>query len=521
MVAVTDLAGVYTHHNDTARTGQNLQEYGLTPTTVNSSTFGALFSCPVDGFIFAAPLYAANLTIGTQTRNVLFIATSHDSVYAFDADSPSCAPLWKTPFLAAGVTTVSTAVVGDASKDMFPEIGITSTPVVDPNPATNTIYVEAKTSETVGTVNGQVCSTTSPCYVHRLHALDLLTGAEKLGSPVVISALNFSSLQQHQRPALLLNNGTVYIGFGSHADHNPYQGWLMGYDAATLIQKFAWSSVVAGSTNRGGVWQGGTGPAVDASGNVYVETGNGVFDGTNNFSDSAVKLSPTGSVLDWFTPFDQSTFAANDIDLGSAGLIILPDAVASAAHQHLALATGKVGILYLLDISQPNPGQTKMGKFNSVSNQDVQEVIPVPPPNTTNLDGGIFGSAAYWNGNLYVTGVNYPLNQFVISNGSISTPAFAVSSNKFPLRGATPAVSASGTTNGILWILDLTAWQTNGPAILDAYDATNVSKLLFSSPKSGPGAAGNAVKFTVPTVANGKVYVGGQNSFAVFGLLPN
>ncbi|HYY73009.1 MAG TPA: IPT/TIG domain-containing protein [Candidatus Bathyarchaeia archaeon] len=509
-VAVTDLAGVYTHHNDNARTGQNLQEYALTAANVNSTTFGKLFSCPVDGFLFAAPLYVSHLTIGGQTRNVLFVATSHDSVYAFDADSSSCVQLWTVSFLSTGVTTVPTADVNDSSKDMFPEIGITSTPVIDPS--TNTIYVEAKTKDTVSSG----CSSSTPCYFHHLHAMDVMTGAEKLGGPVLISSANFNSKIHHQRPALLLNNGTLYIGFGSHADANLYQGWLMAYNAATLNQLFV-IPLTNAAGNRGGVWTGGAGPAVDSSGNIYVTTGNGSFDangGGHNYGDSVVKLNPTGTILDYFTPFNQSTFASNDIDLGSAGVVILPDSVGSSAHPHLALVTGKVAILYLLD-------QNNLGKFNSSSNTDIQEVIPVPPPNTTQLDGGNFGSVAYWNGNIYSAGVNYPLSQFSISNGAMSTTQVARSSNNFPLRGAIPVVSASAATNGIVWILDLTAWPSNGPAILDAYDATDVGTLLYSSPASGAGAAAPAVKFTIPVVANGKVYVGGQNMFTVFGLQPN
>jgi len=515
MVAVTDLTGVFMFHNDTAQTGQNLKEYGLTPATVNSATFGQLFTCPVDGFVYAAPLWVANLSFGTTTRNVVFLATEHDSVYAFDADSPSCVQLWKVSFLGPGVTTVAPNDDGSTSTDIIPEIGITSTPVIDP--ATNTIYVVPKTKETLGTVNGQACSTASPCFVFRLHALDLLTGSEKFGGPVVISAPNFAPMRQLQRPALVLSSNTVYIAFGSHGDTDPYQGWVMGYDPATLGWKFATAltdpSPGAGVV-RGGIWGSGAGPAVDASGNVYVSTGNGAYDGVKNFGDSAVKLSPTGSILDYFTPFNQSILNANDVDLGAAGVLILPDAVGSAAHPHLALATGKIAILYLLD-------QTNMGKFNSSTNQDVQEVIPVPPPNTTMGSGGIYGLPAYWNGNIYTTGQSFPLSQFHISNGSISTPQFAKSNNTFPPRGATPAVSANGTTNGIVWVLDLSAWFSNGNAILDAYDATNVSTLLFSSPSSGSGAAGRAVKFTVPTVANSKVYVGGQYKLVVFGLFPN
>jgi hypothetical protein len=408
----------------------------------------------------------------------------------------------------------------NGSNDVYPEIGITSTPVIDP--ATKTIYVVAKTKETVGTG----CSAGSPCYISRLHALDITTGAEKFGGPVVIAAPNFNSRQHFNRPALLLVNSTVYIGFGAHGDGCPWYGWIFGYDPATLAQKFVWStSDPTSGCNGASIWDGGAGPAADASGNIYFTTGNGFYDGTKNFSESVIKLSPTGALLDWFTPFNTSVLDANDIDMGSAGTIILPDSVASAAHPHLALATGKVAVLYLLDISQASPGQTKMGKFNSTTNNDVQEVIPVPPPNTTQLDGGNYSVPAYWNGNIYTTGQNFPLSQFTISNGVIGTPQHATSSNLFPPRGGVPAVSASGTTNGIVWVIDYTAWPTNGPSILDAYDATNAGTgtmfMLYSSPSSGTGAAGPSVKFTVPTVANGKVYVGGQSTITVFGLLPN
>jgi hypothetical protein len=512
-VAVTDLAGVYTHHNDKQRTGQNLQEYALTPANVSSPAFTQLFSCPTDGYVYAQPLWVANLMVAGVNHNALFLATEHDSVYAYDADSPSCILLWKTSFLSNGVGTMPyTDIAPNATDDVFPEIGITSTPVIDP--ATNTIYVEAKTKETVGTG----CSMASPCYIHRLHALDTTTGAEKFGGPKAISASGFSSLRHFNRPALLLNNGVVYIAFGSHGDNCNWQGWIFGYNATTLAQTFVWNTTNSSGCGGGAFWGGGAGPAIDAGGNLYLSTGNGNYDGTSNFGDTAVKLSPTGALLDWFTPFNESVFQANDIDLGSAGIIILPDSVGSTAHPHLAIATGKVAILYLLDA---DPVKTNMGKFNSSTNNDVQEVIPVPPPNTTQLDGGNYGIPAYWNGNIYTTGQNFPLSQFTIANGIIATPQAATSSNVFPPRGAIPGVSASGNTNGVVWILDLTAWTSSGSAILDAYDATNVSNLLFSSPSSGAGAAGPAVKFTIPTIANGKVYVGGQSIVTVFGLLPN
>ena len=506
MIAVTDVTGVFTYHNDAARTGQNVQEYALTTATVNSSTFGALFSCPVDGYIFAAPLYVANFNIGGQTRNVVVIATEHDSVYAFDADSSSCVQLWHISFLSSGVTTVPPADTGE-TEDLIPEIGITSTPVIDPS--TNTIYVVPKTKETVGSG----CSSGSPCYFHRLHALDLATGAEKFGGPVVLSAPNFVPLHHLQRPALLLGNGAIYIAFGSHGDNNVWQGWLMAYNATTLAPQWVWHSTDPTSgNNEGAIWGSGNGPALDASGNIYVETGNGVFDGINNFSDSVIKLSPAGTRLDFFTPFDQAVMQQNNIDLGSSGPIILPDAVGSLANPHLMIITGKVGVVYLLD-------QTNLGAYHTAGNQDVGEVSV--GFNTTNLVGGFFGQPAYWNGNIYTVIVGDSLRQYSISNAVISTVFISNSSNTFQFRAATPAVSASGTNNGIVWVADITAYQTSGPVILDAYDATNVSALLFSSPSSGSGAAAVATKFTVPTVANGKVYVGGQLAFTVFGLLPN
>jgi len=533
-VAVTNLAGVYTYHNDAQRTGQNIQEYGLNTSTVNSSTFGQLFTCPVDGFVYAQPLWVANVNIGGTMHNVVYVATEHDSVYAFDADSPSCVPLWnagttgKVSFLGTGVTTLVPSDI-NGNGDIVPEVGVTSTPVIDPS--TNTLYVLPKTKETVGTVNGQTCTTAAPCFVHRLHALDLATGAEKFGGPVVIVANNFGPFQHLQRPALLLANNTVYVAFGSHGDQCSYptgvfnyQGWVMGYNASNLTQTFA-SPLVNPLPNQGclraGIWMAGAGPAADTNGNIYVSTGNGNYNGANNFGDTAMKMSPTGSFLDWFTPFNQSVFNANDIDLGSGGILILPSSVTSAAHPNLAIATGKVAILYLLDTTSNTPSNTTMGQFNSSSNNDVQEVIPVPPPNTTLLDGGNYSVPAYWNGNLYTTGQNFPLSQFQISNGTITTPQSAKSPNTFPPRGGIPSVSANGTTGGVVWVIDFTGWQNGNAAVLDAYDATNVGTLLYSSPASGIGSIAPAVKFAVPTVANGKVYVGAQQSISVFGLLPN
>ena len=509
-IAVSDMAGVFTHQNDAQRTGQNLNEYALSPVTVSSATFGNVFSCSVNeggtvpGFVYAQPLYQASLTMADgTTHNVVFVATESDFVYAFDADASPCQQLWKASMLdaahgaAAGATTVPATDTGETG-DLIPEIGITSTPVIDPT--TNTIYVSSKTKEP------------GPVYVHRLHALDLTTGAEKLGGPVAISANGFTPLIQLQRPALLLNNGVVYLAFGSHGDQSNYHGWVMGYDKTLLTQIFAWASTDLSASTMGGIWGGGSGPAADTGGGVWVETGNGNFDGTINYGDSVVRLGAAGTVADFFTPSYQDTLRANDVDLGSGGVTILPDSAGSATHPHLSIATGKTGVLYLLD-------QTNLGQFSSSADNDVQEVV-LQTLNTTTFGAGVFGKTVYWNGNVYVAMVGDSLRQYAISQGALSVTANAVSTHLFAFPGATPSISANTTSGGIVWALDSGGYRPSGPAVLYAFDATNVATVLYTSPTSGAGVAGTAVKFSVPTVANGKVYVGGQGQLTVFGLLP-
>lgn len=498
-VAVTDLAGVFTHHNDNARTGQNLKEYALSPATVSATAFGKLFSCPLDapGYVYAEPLYVANLTMSDgKNHNVLFLATESDWVYAYDADASSCQQLWKRSMLNPGETTVPPADTGEVN-DVTPEIGITSTPVIDIS--SGIIYVCAKSKSASG-------------YIHRLHALTLASGTDAI-NPVDIAAASFVPLPHLQRPALLLNGGTVYVGFGSHGDHGTYQGWLMGYDAATLTQKFVWSTTDPSGNNQGAIWQSGAGPAADSSGNVYVETANGEFDagsGGINYSDSVVKLSPAGAVLDFFTPYNESALNTGDVDLGSAGVVLLPDSLGTAAHQHLLIATGKPGKLFLLD-------ESDLGKFNSILSQDLQEVDVL---NAMSVVGGIFGQPAYWNGNFYTAAFGDYLKQFSVASGTVSANPLSHSSNIYSKRGSSPAVSANDVNGGIVWALDISGYPSS-PSILNAYDATNLASQLYSSPTSGSGAAGNAIKFSVPTVANGKVYVGTQGQFDVFGLLPN
>jgi Immunoglobulin domain len=506
-IVITDLTGVFTYHNDVQRTGVNPKEYALTASTVNASSFGLLFSCSVDapGYVYAQPLYVANLMMNDgQLHNVLFVATESDWVYAYDADASSCQQLWRKRVLVAGEATVNPADVSDTT-DLTPEIGVTSTPVIDP--ATGTLYVVSKSEDSSGG------------FHHRLYALDLATGNTKFGSPVQITATHFNVLTHMQRPALLLNNGTVYIAFGSHGDAGTYQGWVMGYDATTLAQKFVWSATdPTNGNNQGAIWMYGNGPAADSSGNVYLETANGVFDangGGHNYSDSVVKLSSSGAVLDYFTPFNQSMLAADDVDLGSSGPIVLPDSLGRSGHPHLLLATGKTGMLYVLD-------RDNLGRYNSASDNALQEVGVAP--NNSSVGGGVFGQPVLFNGAVYVAANRKPIQRFTIDTTSLSSTFQSQSAHSFTFRGVTPAASANGTSNGIVWALDTSGDPTSGnpaPAVLFAYDAANLGTLLYSSPTSGIGASGTAIKSTVPTVANGKVYIGGAGTFSVFGLLPN
>jgi hypothetical protein len=504
-IAVTDLSGVFTHHNDPQRTGQNLKEYALSPSTLSSSTFGVLFSCSVNengtvpGYVYAQPLYVASLTMSDgKKHNVVFVATESDFVYAFDADASPCQQLWKTSMLKSGETTVPDGDTGDTD-DLVPEIGVTSTPVIDPS--TNTLYVCAKSKDSSGN------------YHHRLHSLSLITGTENTSSPAEITASGFDILTHLQRPALLLSGNTVYIAFGSHGDVNTYHGWLMGYDKTALTQSFVWASTDLSTNTEGALWGAGAGPALDSSGNVWVETANGNFDGSVNFGDSVVKLSSSGSLLDFFTPYYQDTLRTNDVDLGSGGVVILPPSVGSSAHPNLAVATGKPGGFYLLD-------QSNLGQFNSSSNNDVQEVFP-QGLNTTTIGGGVFGQTAYWNGNLYISVIGDSLRQYPIANASIATTSNSNSSETFSYPGVIPTISANTTSGGIVWALEIGGYTPGNPVILHAFNATNLASEIYTSPSSGTGAAGTAVKFSVPTVANGKVYAGGQGSITVFGLLPN
>jgi len=538
-VAVTDLAGVFTYHNDLSRDGANTQEYALTSSTVVTATFGKLFSCSVDGAVYTQPLWVAGLSIAGGTHNVVFVATQHDSLYAFDADASPCVKYWQAKLLDTlyGSTGTETPVpcneavfcaVGAGYGDIQPEIGVTGTPVIDP--ATNTIYVVSKSWNAATGV-----------FYQRLHALDLATGlTEKFNGPVSIAAsvpgigdgttmVSFSPKMEHQRSALALANGTVYVAWAAHEDAQPYHGWLMGYSSADLSQL---PSVFNTTPNGGlgGIWAGGGAPAVDGGGDVYASTGNGLFDEApprplNDYGDSLLRLSPfSGSTLngvnlklvDWFTPYDQKNLSDTDADLGSGAIVLLPD---QANPVHLLVQTGKAGqnggTVYLVD-------RDNMGRFNSVDDSQIRQTFPGPLY-------GQWGTPAFWQNNLYTGGQGDSVRQFTFLPATelFNSETSSQTAQVFNFPGTTPSVSSQGASNGILWAIDASQYGPPapgpGPAILHAYDATNLAMEYWNSAQaaSNRDQAGNAVKFVPPTIANGKVYVSTRTEVDVYGLLPN
>ena len=490
---------VLTEHNDVARTGANTQETYLTTSNVNFNMFGLLFTQSVDGFVVGQPLYVPGVKFSDgSTHNVVYVATQHDSVFAFDADSTQTA-LWSVSFInpTAGITTVPISDYGCAGT-AFTEIGIVSTPVIDA--ATGEIFVLAKTLE-----NG--------AYIFRLHALSLTTGADVV-SPTVISAsvsttsgtLQFSPALQMQRPALLLENGAVYIGFGSNGcDTYAYHGWLLAYDETSLQQTGAFVTTPNGT--QGALWQAGGGPAADANGNIFLAVANGTFDantGGTDYGDSFLHLSPASSgltVLDSFTPYDQENMDENDLDLGSGGVVVLPDQ--PSPHTHEMIGGGKEGTLYLVD-------RDNMGGFNSTDNSQIVQSIPGASA------GEMDSVPAYWNGNVYIGGQSDYIKQFSLSNDTLSAQPVS-ETTILGIMPSTISISANGSNNGIIWNIPL-----NNPGTLYAFDATNLATLLYNSAQA-PGERdklGNTPKFVAPTVVNGKVYIGGMSQLSVYGLLP-
>ncbi len=477
-------AGVLTFHNDNLRTGQNTTETVLTPANVNVTNFGKLFSYSVDGRIYAQPLYVPNVSINGVSHNVVYVATEADSVYAFDADGLSTAPLWKVNFTnpAAGITTVNSSTVGS---NVTPQIGITGTPVIDPD--SGTLYCLADTVE-----NG--------VYHWRLHAVDITSGAEKFGGPVDVTASGFIPEFHLQRPGLLLANGKVYFGFGSNGDHNTWHGWIFGYDAQTLLRAAVYNDTPTG--NGGGVWMGAGGLGADANGNVYFATGNGsnnISTGGSNLSDSFVKLDLTGAVADYFTPFNHTNLDCCDLDLASGGPVLLPDQ--SGPHPHVMIGGGKNKVLYVMD-------RENMGKFNSTTNNIIQTL--------SGAVGPIFDQPAYWNGKVYVfASVDAP-KAFSIADGILSAAPVSMATTTFAFPGANPSISSDNNTNGIVWAQNF----NSASSILYAYDANNLAAVLWNSNQNATrDSLGQGEKFMAPTIANGKVYIGTTSKLIVYGLL--
>ena len=504
-------AQVLTSQYDNARTGANLHETTLTPANVNPAQFGKLFTLKVDGAIYGEPLYMPGLEVpGKGRHNVVFVATEHDSVYAFDAEGNPAEPLWKVNFLDsdAGVTTVPARDV--QCPFISPEVGITPTPAIDLN--TGTLYVLARTKEKDGFLSSR--------YVQRLHALAVTTGVEKFGGPVEIKAsvkgrgagsskgqVDFDPLRELPRASLLLANDKVYLTWASSCDVGPYHGWVMAYDAHTLKQMAVFNT--SPDAEQSGIWAGDAGPAADAAGNVFVATGNGKFTvaaGGRDYGDSMLKLGLAGNafaVLDYFTPFNQRELDADDNDLGSGGPVLLPDQ--PGPHPHLLLIAGKGGMLYLID-------RDHMGKFHEGGDTEAVEEIEGKE--------SAFGAPAYWNRHVYFVASDDVLRDLVFEKGLLKLGV--MSTTRFIDPGATPSVSADGSKNAIVWTLSSKHWDEpdRPPAVLRAFDATNVAHELYSSEEnSARDRAGIGLRFNIPMVVDGRVYVGAKGEVDVYGLL--
>jgi hypothetical protein len=512
-VGITDLAGVFTYHNDLARDGANTQEYALTPANVNTTTFGKLFSCAVDGPVWAQPLWVANLSIGGSRHNVVFVATAHDSLYAFDADASPCKQLWYVSLIDASHGGSTGEISIHRTNGDF---GVTGTPVIDPQ--SNTLYLVTKSQSP-----GSSPSIAEP-YYERLHAIDITSGSERSGSPVSIVAsypgtgaggtsVAFNSWEELQRAGLALSKGTVYIAYGSFNEPTrPWYGWIMGYAATNLAQLSVFN--VSPNGTAASIWMSGGAPAADADGNLYVITGNGTFDVTsssgpnNDYSDCFLQLNSTLHVSSWFAPSDEAFDGAEDRDFGSGGAALTIN-LTSGPLRRLVVGGGKDAMLYVLN-------GDSMGDFGD--------------PNAWqhfSVGNGIFATGAFWNNTLYLAPVASPLLAYAFDSSSamFNTTPTSRSATPYGFPGATASVSGSGShSDGVVWALDNTNYCTLqspgcGPAVLHAYDATNLANELWNSSMVGSDAAGNAVKFTVPTVANGKVYVGtrGNNTGGVYG----
>lgn len=498
---------VTTYHNTIGRAGQNLQETILTQTNVKSTTFGKLFTMPVDGVIDAQPLFLANLSISGGSHNVVFAVTEHGSVYAFDGDTGQ--QLWKVTTLLAGESPSDIRSCGQIT----PEIGVTATPVIDRSAGPHgTIYVVAMSKDGSGN------------YFQRLHALDVTTGAEQFGGPVTITAtfpgegagsqlgtLTFDPKQYAERAGLLLLNNKIYTAWTSHCDIQPYTGWIMAFDKNTLAATDVLNVTPNGS--EGAIWQSGAGLASDGN-SIYFLDGNGTFDTTldakgfpslGDYGNAFIKLSTRNGlkVADYFATFNTVSQSNSDLDFGSGGALLPPPQADSTGTNHnLAIGVGKDGNIYVVD-------RNNMGKFNSSTNNIYQEIDGA-------LGAGLWSMPAYFSHYVYFGPQSNPMAQFKFTNAKLGTTAIAKTTNSFTYPGTTPSVSANGGSNGIVWAI-----EHKTTSVLHAYKAGDISKELYNSNQAAGSRDhfGSASHFGTPTIVNGKVYVGTTNSVAVFGLL--
>lgn len=499
---------VTTFHNDIARTGQNTTEKVLTQANVNSTTFGLLRTLSVDGAVDAEPLYLSQLTIGGVAHNIVLVMTEHGSAYAFDSDTG--AQLWKVSLLGSGETSSDDRGCGQVS----PEIGITSTPVID------------RAGGAHGILYAVAMSKAGSTYFQRLHALDITTGSELEGGPVTVQAtypgtganssggqVVFDPKQYKDRAGLLLLNGVVYTSWASHCDDSPYTAWIMGYNQTTLAQTTVLDLTPNG--NEGSIWQSGGGLAADPQGNIYALIANGTFDTTldangfpnkQDYGNGFVKMSTAGGTLKVADYFNMSTTVSesgSDTDLGSGGAMVLPDLTyGTASTLNLAVGAGKDGNLYVVK-------RNNMGKWNANSNNVYQELGGAVP-------NGVWGVPAYFNSTVYYCDQGGTLKSFSIANGKLTTTPVQTGAS-FTYPGVLPSVSANGTSNGIVWAIENT-----GTAVLHAFAANDLTQELYNSNQASNSRDhfGSGNKFITPMIADGKVFAATTNSVAVFGLLP-
>jgi len=515
-IAVGQVA-VTTYHNDNYRSGVNARETTLTPSNVNEVQFGKRLVLPVTGQVYAQPLYVPGVNINGTLHNVVYVVTEHDQAYAFDANTGQ--QLWQTSFIGVfGDKQILPLSISDINNcgDLLPEVGITSTPVIDL--ASNQIYLVAKTKEIVNN---------NTTFYQRMHVLDIRTGVENLagpffGAPITAKTpgtgsgsvdgyLYFDPRFQGQRSALALANGLVFVSWGSHCDIGSFHGWVMAFNQRSARPNGVYVSTP--NAYEGGTWMGGFGPAVDSAGNVYVTTGNGYFDvnvGGTDYGDSILRLTWAGvfpGVADYFTPWDQAMLNSYDTDVASGGVLLLPDQL-GAPYPHLLVQVGKEGTIDLVN-------RDNMGHFNPGGDTQIVQTL-------RDVIGGVWGGPAMWNNNLYFGGVHSSLKAFSYDPVAqqIKSPYTSATPESFSYPGPTPSISANGTSDAILWLIQTDDYLLGGHATLRAYDANNLATELYNSDMNqARDQAGVAIKFAVPTVADGLVFVGAGNEVDVYGPL--